>query len=128
MLNEKMLSQMLRHLEMEYGDSSNADRDAQLAQAYAQLCTAIAALSMPRPFIQIGEHIINRADIIRVQISEANSLYSYKHIKIYTRDVEGSEEYGSSSNWILYAYGSPEAQIFLAWIAEQSEILDPRSE
>lgn len=114
------LDQMAHILETKWRESEDAALDAQLVGAYVAVC---AELRAQRPFIEIGTDIIRKSDIIRVQIFEANLLYDYKHIELYTRDVESEgENCGSSSRWILYRYDSEEAKLLLEWLATQTEI------
>jgi hypothetical protein len=100
------------------------ERDTQFAQSYAQICQAITALNAPKPFVQIGANIINRADIIRVEIKEFNSYYNEpKHVRVYTRDVYGGESYGSTTNYVKFPFDSPEANAILAWLKDQTEVV-----
>lgn len=112
-----------------WGVEDDSAKESAHAQAYAQICTAIAALNAAneKPFIQIGSDIIRKSDIVKLEIKEANSLYGYKHLYLYTRNIsDNGEGYGSSSEHTVYKYDSSEAQALLTWLAGQSEILDLR--
>lgn len=127
--NEQMINQ-LENLAGQafrsWGVADDLSKESLHAQAYAQCCTAITALNAPKPFIQIGNHIIRRDDVIRVEIKEANNYYNEpKHVRLYTRDVYGGESYGSTTNYEKFPYGSPEAKAVLAWFKDYAEVIVP---
>jgi hypothetical protein len=108
--------------------------EARYAQSYAQICTAIAALNAPKPFLQIGPDIINRSDIVRVEILEARAYTGSdkimwpKRVKMIFRDIDGGTSDSSYSSFKEYPFDSPEAKAILAWLGDQVEVLVPFEE
>lgn len=134
MNNEQMISclEFMAERIAEYfgnGEGTDVRIDAQLAQSYAQICTAITALNAPKPFLQIGKDILRKEDIVRVEILEETryrtdgSVMHPKSIQVYTRDLDGAEDHGSWNTWRNYVYHSPEGQALLGWLQGQSEVL-----
>lgn len=132
MNNEQMincLENMAERMVKFFENGEDFEADAQLAQAYAQICTAIAALNAPKPFIQIGNEIIRKDDIVRAVIFTEEQRYSnersvaYKMVKLTLRELDTDEGYGSSSVRPEYDLDSPEGQALLGWLQGQSEVL-----
>lgn len=124
---KNMAGQALRMWGLEE-DSAN---ESVHTQAYAQICTAIAALNAPKPFIQIGPDIINRADIVRVEILEAKTYTDSdrimwpKRVKVVFRDIDGGTSDSSYSTYEEHPFDSREAKAILAWFEGQVEVLVP---
>ncbi len=134
MNNENMLSAlstMASIMADRWEISIDEAKYTQYAQAYAQIATAIAALSAPKPFVQIGKDIIRKNDILRIQILEENrstydnTVIDPKSITVWLREIDAAEDHGSRSCWRTYVYHSPEGQTLLEWLQGQSEILMP---
>lgn len=126
MSNKEMLEclkGMLGIVASRWEDEYNESQEAQYALVYAQICTAIAALNAPKPFIQIGRDIINRADIIRVAIEKRYRNVEY--VSIYTREIQPGPEGEAVSYSFSRCYNleSDEARALLAWIRPQTELL-----
>lgn len=121
MLNKEMLECLKGMLEIvasRWEDEYKHEQEAQYALVYAQICNAIAALNAPKPFIQIGQDIFNRADIIRVVIGRSL-------VCIYTREIQAGPE-GEAMSYSFsrsYALESDEARALLAWLRPQVELL-----
>jgi folylpolyglutamate synthase/dihydropteroate synthase len=101
-----------------------------VVDAYTKVCTAISQIHMDyqqylaQDFLQIGNHIIRKTDIVRVEIEEANERYNNpKRVVITIRDVDASEGHGSWSKQIKFNHDSKEAALLLCWIADQTEKL-----
>src|SRR5258708_29682573 len=127
---------MAKNLQEQY-DNTNMSNEVlvKTAQAYATVCTAITqgyqhwqeAIAEDEIFLQIGNKIVRKSDIIRVEIFDPNKIYDYKHIKNYTRDFYGGDNFGSESNYILHRYDSLEASQLLEWLKGKTETLKEKS-
>lgn len=123
---EKDLVDMLKNLSMRWEVSNSVDRDALLAQTYVAIC---AELRAQRPFLQLGNEILRKDDIIRAVIVAEEQRYSagrnvvYKKIKVTLRELDTDEGYGSSSVRPEYDLDSLEGKSLLEWLQGQSEVL-----
>lgn len=97
---------------------------------YTKVCTAISKIHMDyqqylaQDFLQIGNHIIRKTDIVRMEVVEPNERYNNpKMLRIITRDVDASEGHGSWSKQISFKHDSKEAALLLCWISDQTEKL-----
>jgi len=125
MLNHENMASCLANMASVIADQWEASmdevKDERYASTYAQICTALAAVSAPKPFIQIGQDIFNRADIIRVAIEG----YPDLRVCLYTREIQpGPENEGFSYSFNRsYSIDSDEGKALLNWLEPQIEVL-----
>lgn len=119
--NEQMIScleGLAETMARRWEEELNEGRDTVYAQAYAQLCQAVAALNAPKPFLQLGMHFLSKDNVLRVTICGGK-------VEVATKEMTtgGYEGYPAEAKLFRYHIDSPQGKALLEWLQGQSEIL-----
>jgi hypothetical protein len=82
-------------------------------------------------FIRIGNHIINKSDIVHVefgQYSKYSETPNAPRIVVTLRSIQNYGDTSSASENLYFLLDSPEAQALLSWLEDNTQDMLPKEE